>query len=333
MAALLPLAVARAQGVPSRIRFIQGYSLGTGHDRYARAFALAAAQGPAQTRITVDSMSRANGRLAARALMDAAPDGATIGGFQTALVLAQLLGDDGVAYDVSRFGWLGAFALEPRVLVASAKLGFADFEDLRRSTGPLAVGAETLASISAREPLILNALLGTRLRPVAGYSSPARGLALATGEIAAATATFDVVQPLIESGEVRALLRLDSHAPPPELDGLPTLRDVAPPATDPVVLGFLDAFSRLGRWVCMPPGAAPEPLAEMRDFFSRTVASGGFRRAVRDAGLPAPARALKGEEVADAVQEIFGRADQSVGAVRAAIACGERIAETGTRGC
>ena len=120
--------------------------------------------------------SRAAGRLAARQLMDAPPDGGTIGSFPTALAYAELLGDDGVAFELTRFGWIGSFNVQPRVLVVSAKLGVASLDELRARTTPVPVGADTNTSVGAREPLLLNALLGTRLRPVMGYSSPARNL-------------------------------------------------------------------------------------------------------------------------------------------------------------
>ncbi len=337
-AATLPCATRKnahaTDRLPNAIRFIQGFQLGTLQDRYGRVFAQALSTLQPTMRVTIESMPRANGRLAARHLMEAAPDGATIGTFQNALVFAELLGDEGVAFELERFGWIGGFTVEPRVLVVSSKSGIASFEMLRTRSSTLAVGAETITSVSAREPLILNALLGTRLRPVPGYSTAVRNLALATGEIAAATASLDAVLPLIESGEVRALLRLDRHPVPPPLEAVPTLQDIVTADRYATLLAFIQAQSQLGRWVCMPPNTTPERLDAWRTLFSKAIASDVFRSAARDAGLAGPHGGLvAGDQIRSALAEIFGSRVAMASALRAAIDCGGQIADTGKRSC
>ena len=254
--------------LPSTIRLIQGGNVGGSYDRYSRVFAAAVAELRPPMRIVVEPMPRANGRLAARLLMGAVPDGATIGTFQTSLVYSELLGDDGVAYETTRLGWIGSFNVEPRILVASARLGIETLAVLRERTSAVPVGTDTMTSVGTREPLLLNTLLGTRLRPVAGYNTAVRNMALVSGEIGAATASIDAVHPLIVSGDVRALLRLDRHAAAPPLDKLPTLHDLAATDRTSPVFAFLDAHARLGRWLCMPPGASPLLLAAWRALFT-----------------------------------------------------------------
>ncbi len=323
-----------AAALPSTIRLIQGYQLGTLQDRYGRVFAQAVSMLHPSMRIIIESMPRANGRLAARQLMEAAPDGATIGTFQTALVYAELLGDEGVAFETARFGWIGSFTVEPRVLVVSSQLGVTTLDELRSSARPVPVGAETTSSVSAREPLLLNTLLGTRLRPVPGYSTAARNLALASGEIAAATASLDAVYPLITSGAVRVVLRLDRHAVPPPLDTLPTLHEVVGIGRASALFAFLDAQSRLGRWLCLPPGASRERLAAWRALFSQTIASDAFQRLVSEAGLaPDGSIVVRGDAIEAALAEIFRFRATSASALRAALACGNQLAETGSGTC
>ncbi len=164
---------ARAAAPPNAIRFIQGNHLGTSYDRYGRVFISALTMSRPSMRIVVEPNSRAAGRLAARQLADAPPDGGTIGSFPTALAYAELLGDDGVAFELAKLGWIGSFNVEPRLLVVSARLGVASLDELRARPLAVAVGADTTTSVGAREPLLLNSLLGMRLRPVMGYSSPA----------------------------------------------------------------------------------------------------------------------------------------------------------------
>lgn len=323
-----------AMPLPASIRLIQGNHLGSTHERYGRAFTTALMAMRPSMRVVIEPMPRANGRLAARQLMEAPPDGATIGSFQTSLVLAELLGDDGVAFETSRFGWIGSFNLEPRVLVVSSKLGIASLSALRAHPTPIPVGAETTASVSAREPLLLNALLGTRLLPVAGYSSPARSLALVSGEIGAATASIDAVQPLIVSGDVRVVLRLDRHPLPPPLDDVPALHALAGIEHASPIFKFLDAHARLGRWLCMPPNAAPARLAAWRAMFTEIVASEMFQRLTRDAGLAAHGSTIvPGPEIDDALAEIFRARTSMAAALKTALSCGLNTAETGRRSC
>ncbi len=325
---------AGADLLPTAIRLVQGGNPGGSYDRYSRVFAAAVAELRPPMRIVVEPMPRANGRLAARLLMGAAPDGATIGTFQTSLAYSELLGDDGVAYETRRLGWIGSFNVEPRILVASARSGIATLAALRALTRPVPVGTDTMTSVGTREPLLLNTLLGTRLRPVAGYSTALRNLGLVSGEIVAATASIDAVHPLIAGGDVHALLRLDRHVAAPPLDTLPTLHDLAATHRTGPVFAFLDAHARLGRWLCMPPGAAPALLAAWREFFVDIVGSATFKRLTREAGLAEHGSTIvPGAAIDAALAEMFDPHAAMAEALKTALACGQRMAETGERAC
>ena len=60
------------------------------------------------------------------------PDGLTIGTFNTGLIYNQLIGLDGVKFDLTKMSWIGKASSEPRVIVIAAQ--FAD-QDFRRAAG------------------------------------------------------------------------------------------------------------------------------------------------------------------------------------------------------
>src|SRR5438093_4870607 len=101
------------------IRIIVGFSAGGGYDTYSRVIARHLGRHiPGKPTVIVENMPGAGSLIAANHLYKVArPDGLTVGNFAGGLVLAQVLGQQGIELNARKLVWLG---VPPRVVCGRA---------------------------------------------------------------------------------------------------------------------------------------------------------------------------------------------------------------------
>jgi tripartite-type tricarboxylate transporter receptor subunit TctC len=278
----------RANGrLPADIRLILGGNLGSTHDVFARAVAAGLESGGYVRKVAIDTVSRAGGKLAARMISEATPDGSTIAMLPTGLLYSELLGEPGVSYSLARLRWIGSVDVETRILAVTRRLGITDLAGLRAQREPIIAVAGSSVSQSHYETVLLNRLLRVRLKSVAGFGGPARYLALANGEAGATILSYEAGYAMLRAGELVPLLRLGDAPMPALLGDAPKLTDVVA-ASDRGLADLVEAHSGFGRWFCLPPGT-PQPMVDSwraafdavvrnPEFVSRAVAATGGAR-------------------------------------------------------
>ena len=115
-------------------------------------------------------MVGATGLLMANHLYNRAPrDGSVIGLIQNGLPSFQAMGVAGVAFDATRFNWIGSIAPTIETLAIRRGADVTTIEQAREKE--LIIGANGRSGISFTYPKLLNELLGTRFKIVSGYQS------------------------------------------------------------------------------------------------------------------------------------------------------------------
>src|SRR5262245_38526454 len=165
------------------ITMIVSTGVGNGFDTNARLVARHLARHiPGQPTVVVKNMPGAGHVLAANYLAADAPrDGTTIALIMPSIITHQLLDGRGVRYDVAKFQWLGAsdYSNQSVYVWSSGIKTFA--EAMQRE---VLLGATGAGSYTLLYPSLMNNLLGTRFKAVAGYkSSKDIDLAMQRGEI------------------------------------------------------------------------------------------------------------------------------------------------------
>lgn len=320
-----------AASVPQDVRVLVGSPSGSPHEMHARLFASHLQRLRPQMRITVELVPRAGGKLAAKMLSDAAGDGRLIAMLSSGLMFAELLGEEGVAFSFARLRWIGSLDSDLRLLVLGRRSGITSLEALRQHKQPVTLAAISTASASWYEPLILNRILGIRLKPIPGYSAPARTAALMSGEIAASIGSLETFVDLLAQDLAVPVLRLNDRPLPGAATQPPLLVSAPEIAAHPELMTFLDAHFRFGRALCLGPRTSPEMAKAWRSLFDELMRDESYRRAVAAVGLalsPMPGDALQA-----LVARVFDRAETYSRALHAALACGAAIAERGGTGC
>lgn len=256
---------------------------------------------------TLENLPRAGGKLAAQRLATAPTDGSMIGALPTGLLYAQLLGENGQSWDLTKFHWIGNFSSDRRVLVVSGQSGVDRFDQLLGRQTPLVLAATTATSPSFYEPHIVRHLTGARLQVVPGFVGGARNLAIISGEVGGVIAALDGLAPVLSQPGAHILLRLnDLPLPAAAAEQSPTavrLRDVARGPDAGPLTELVSAHSLLGRLLALPPGCPPEVVALWRSRFQQIEADPDFRK--QAAAAQYELSSVKGEVVAENLANIL----------------------------
>jgi len=310
---LLGLALAAWVGTPGAaqvsfggrtITILVGYAPGGGYDRTARLVARHLPKylpgGPA---VVVQNMPGANSIVAANHLYNVArPDGLTLGLFARNLVLAQLVGVEGMRVDMRKWQWIGSPAVETDVVAIRSDLPYRHVLELRRAEPPVVFGASGPGDVTYDFPLTLRAFLNLNVRIVSGYPGSADiMLAIERKEVDGRAGSWSSLRPFVQRGLIRPLVRTPSDNP--ELRGVPVDLDLVVGNVAREVLRLRAIPNRLGRPFVAPPGSPPEVVAAYRQAFRRLAQDPEFAGEAERAGLEVVW--VPGEECLRIVQEVL----------------------------
>lgn len=311
------------------VRVLLPNSPGSGSDLTSRLFVSHLARQLPNTRFSIENLTNANGRLATLYTWQAEPDGLTVTFASSSLLFAEVLGDEELPFTLEDFAWIGSLSVDRRVLLIRAASDIATPDDLMRGDRQILQACDSINTNHYREALLVNALTGSRLRPVTGFKASARALALAKGEVEALIAAFESVAPLIESGDGRVLLRLNDCRLPPPHDASPWLGALPIDPSHAWVLRLIEAQSQIGRPLATTP-ATPAPRLEVwRRLFDAVTADPAFVAAA--AAVNFAVQPTTGEAVAAQLATTLKDKTAHRQELAALLACGEARADGGGR--
>jgi tripartite-type tricarboxylate transporter receptor subunit TctC len=187
--ALFGASMAQAQSVAEfykgkTIQIVVGFGVGGGYDVYARALGRHLGRHiPGNPTVVVQNMEGAGSVRAANYVYGVAPrDGTVVAAVNQNAPMYQLLDGAGAKFEAARLQWLGSMTNSNGTIYTWHASGIRTLEDAKLKEVPMgAVGAQ---SDSVILPNLVNALLGTRFRPIPGYAGTAQmHLAMERGEV------------------------------------------------------------------------------------------------------------------------------------------------------
>jgi tripartite-type tricarboxylate transporter receptor subunit TctC len=291
LAALVPQA-ASAQAdyfAGKTVRMIIGLGPGGGYDLWARLITRHLGKHlPGNPTVIAQNMEGAGSFRAANHMQSVAPrDGTMIALIARDAPLGPITGNPGAQFDPTKFSWLGTTTTETNVCLAYKTAAVKTVQDLMHRE--LLVGDNGPGTGTGTYPRALNALLGTRFKPVRGYKTSVDvQLAMERGEVEGYCESLESVlgkrPDWISSGTVNVLLQ-GGAAPHPDLKSVPFVPNLAKNADDRKAIEFLYAGQGIGRPFFAPPGVSPQVLRMLRDGFNRTMTDPEFMLEVRQRKL------------------------------------------------
>jgi tripartite-type tricarboxylate transporter receptor subunit TctC len=285
-----------------------GYSAGGGYDVYAREIARYLGKHiPGAPSVIPKNMQGAGSlRLANWLYTAGAKDGTEIGTIGRGIAFDPMLGNKNAQFDAGKFSWLGSATNEVSVCVAWQGSGITRFEDLYSK--PLAVGGTGGGADTDVFPQILNAVLGTKMKVIAGYPGGNDvNLAMERGEVQGRCGwSWSSVQAthkdwLAQKKMVVLIqLALSKH---PDLPDVPLVTDLAKTDEQKQILKLIFARQVMGRPYLAPPGLPKERVEALRQGFMDTMKDKEFLAEADAAQLEI--NPVTGPEIEMLVHEVY----------------------------
>jgi tripartite-type tricarboxylate transporter receptor subunit TctC len=245
---------------------------------------------PGDPTIIVENMPGAGHLIGWNYVTNAAPkDGTVMGNANGSLVLQQLIGADGVEFDMTNIHYLGMpDAPVNMVLVARADAGITDVEQLiDGGTDPLVIGTSAAGDIVQDAATLLKEVVGANVDIVSGYGGDAIVLALEQGETdgwftstATLTAKF---QDKVDSGEWVVLVQTAEEAEA-GFEDVPTLLELVDSDEDRQLILTGAAGRGYVRPYFLPDGVPEERVDALRTAFEATMEDPEFIADMEKAG-------------------------------------------------
>ncbi len=280
---------ARAQSVAEffrgkQITLITSASVGGGYDQYARLLAKHMARHIAgEPNIIVQNMVGAEGLRVANFLYNvAAQDGSVIGGLSRNTGLARFydFNNAGIQFDARKFHWLGSPQQETGLFILSTRSGLGGIDDLKRREVTISSTAHN--SPSTIYSRILNATIGTKIKPIEGYDgSQACLMALERGEVdghvsGGSSAPFRArILPWLARGDAKLIIQMGMKRDAAFPD-VPTAIEIERTAVGKQMFEIAFAEQVMGRPFVLPPGVPHDRVAALRAAFDATMKDAEF---------------------------------------------------------
>ena len=312
-AGLLPLSQAGAQSPGEfykgkNVDLYIGYSAGGGYDLYARMLAKHMGKHiPGNPTVVTKNMEGAGSLRLANWLYNVAPkDGTAFGTIGRGTGFDPLFGQKAAQFDATKFTWIGSANNEVSVCVAWHTSGITKFDDLFGRE--LIVGGTGPAADTDQFPKVVNGVLGTKMRVIAGYPGGNDvGLAMERGEVQGRcgwswSSVRSTQQKWLDDKKVHVLvqLALDKH---PELPDVPLIMDLAKSDEQKQVLKLIFARQVMGRPFLAPPGVPKDRAEALRKAFMDTMQDRDFLAESEKAQLEIVP--VSGDDLQKLVAEIY----------------------------
>src|SRR5918995_277464 len=237
------------------VTYIVATSPGGGYDLYGRLVAEFMQKYLPGSTFVVKNLPGAGHLVGTNTIYASKPDGLTIGTFNTGLIYNQLIGLDGVKFDLTKMSWIGKASSEPRVIVIAEQSPIKTFAQLREQKEPVNFATAGVGSAAYVETVMLTNLLKLPIKIQTGYSGNDDQLAMRRGEIVGTVSSRSTVEQFKQNGFARFIAQIGGN----EKD-VPQLQDLVKEKDALALIKLIHTQGDIQRWTAGPPGIPQDRL-------------------------------------------------------------------------
>ena len=297
-----------------QITIVVGFGAGGTYHQYAQLFSRhIGKQLPGSPAVIVQNMPGAGGvRMLNEAAARMRGDGANLFLPPDTMIVTQLLAPNGVAFDASKFRYIGV-ADQQNTFLAVQRSSGSTVDDLRRRETH--IGSSGTGSTGYIITAIAKPLLGLKTSIIGGYQgSRDIILAMERREVDGSVQGWQVwkqSQPKWFDGPdsfAATIFQVGVNADP-EAPPAPLLSSLVKPEDRPIV-SILDTMGLIGRSLAAPASTPQEYVDVLRDAFTKMTQSAAFKADSQKIGLRSNPRS--GQELEKAVVGAINGANEQV---------------------
>jgi tripartite-type tricarboxylate transporter receptor subunit TctC len=254
-----------------QITYVVATKPGGGYDTYARTIGKFLQKHLPGSLVIVKNVPGAGHIVGANETYLSKPDGLTIGTFNTGLIYSQIVGQQGIRFDLSKFSWIGKANSETRVFVVGMKAPYKTFKDVMDSKEPIKMPSSGVGSQDYNETVILAAAIPVPFRPVPGYAGREGEMAILRGEVPATIGSYTGLMGMITAKECRVLLQYGSQHGIPGLENVPHINSINVSPKGKSMIKLVNSIDMIGRLTAAPPGVPAGRLQALREAYKKAL--------------------------------------------------------------
>jgi len=287
------------------VTYIVATAPGGGYDSYGRLVADFMQKYLPGSTFVVRNMPGAGHLIGANAIYASKPDGLTLGTFNTGLIYNQLIGLEGIRFDLTRMSWIGKAASEPRVFVISTKSPIKSFKDLQESKQTVNFAAAGVGSASFVETKILSDALKLPIKIIAGYSGTEDIMAMRRDEVVGIIGSRSSFEAFVKNGYGRFIAQIGGK----EKD-VPQLSTLVTSPDGKALVALIESQGEISRLTAGPPNIPKDRLEALRTAYKKATEDKELQARVAKLGLPLDPG--YGDDVLAAVKAAINQSPETV---------------------
>jgi len=291
------------------ITYIVATQPGGGYDAYARVIGKYIQKYIPGSTVVVKNIPGAGNIIGANEIYLAKPNGLTIGTFNTGLIYSQIVGGQGIRFDLAKYSWIGKASAQTRVFCVSAKSPYKTFKDILESKEPVKMSSTGVGGSDYNEALLVAAATGAPLKVIPGYSGRENEMAMMRGEVVGQLGSYQGLIGFLKAKEGRVLLQLGAKKNK-ELPDVPLASELNLSAKNKQIIDIIDSMAELGRLTAAPPNLPPARLEVLRTAYKKALTDPALIKEIERSGMDL--EPSFGEDVAKLVKRAVSQPPENI---------------------
>jgi tripartite-type tricarboxylate transporter receptor subunit TctC len=265
------------------VTYIVATSPGGGYDTYGRLISRYMPKYVVGAKFVVKNVPGAGHIVGANTIYAAKPDGLTVGSFNTGLIFAQLLKDEGIKFDLAKMSWIGKASSDPRALVLTKNSGLKDLAGLIDAGKPAhKLAAAGLGSSSYIDMKLVAEALRLNVELIPGFNGNEGEMSMLRNEVVGTLGSLSSLQPFVENGNGFFALQIGGKATAGVPDGMAMVED----DRGKQLMSLVAAEGVIGRLTAGPPEIPADRLDYLRSSYLKTLVDAEFLTEAKKLDVP-----------------------------------------------
>jgi len=294
------------------VTYIVSTSPGGGYDLYGRLISEYMQKHLPGSTFIVKNVPGAGHLIGTNTIYASKADGLTIGTFNTGLIYNQLIGAEGVKFDLTKMSWIGKAASEPRVFVIGAQSPIKTFAELQAQKEPVNFATSGIGSSNYVEINSLTNVLKLPVKVLTGYNGNDDQLAMRRGEVTGGMGSRSSFEQFVKNGYGRFIAQIGGK----EKD-IPQLKDLVKDPSALSIVALIQSQGDIARLTAGPPDIPKDRLAALQDAYRKALEDKELQD--KAANLERPVDPAYGDDVLKMIQAALNQKPEIVANLKSAL--------------
>jgi len=263
------------------VTYIVATSPGGSYDTYGRLVAEHMQKHLPGSTFVVKNVPGAGHIIGANTIYGAKPDGLTIGTFNTGLIYTQMVGRQGVKFDLAKMSWIGKAASEPRVIMVSTSSRINSFEALQNSKERVNFASSGVGSASFVESTMLIDSLKLPIKLIPNFAGQEGEMAMRRNEVVGMLGSRSSLEPFVKNGYGRFIAQIGGKD-----KDLPQLSTLVKDPKSKALVRLIESNGDIARLTAGPANIPRDRLEALRTAYKRALEDTELQLRVAKLGLP-----------------------------------------------